>query len=205
MENPNKDSLIKSIAEIVVSDPKKVIGLLNRHGFKTNLDTNVNDLGKITIVAISKSKKFAEHLADMIIDGKFSANGDKEGTVILMGRTFGAKNPFYNAKGEGMSIEGVTTANPFFNEQPNAGLADSNVSSVQSIQQAIQGQGIPKKSIDNNLTQNQVAIEKAVEKASEAANENVLGDSGMSIGAKIGIALVAVTVIVAGLKIAKVI
>lgn len=190
MENPNKDSLIKSIADIVVSDPKKVIGLLNRHGFKTNLDTNVNDLGKITIVAISKSKKFAEHLADMIIDGKFSANGDKEGTVILMGRTFGAKNPFYNAKGEGVSIEGVTMANPLFNNQPQS----------QSVAAAIQGG--TKNVVDNNLAQTQIAMDKAVD---EAVNENVLGGGGMGIGVKIGIGLGVIVVVFAGLKIAKVI
>lgn len=166
-----QQKLIKSIADIVVSKPKQITGLLNSQGYKVDANANPTILGKMTIAAISKSRKFAEHLADMIIDGDFSATGDKKGTVILMGRTFGAKNPFFNAKGQGL-VEDVTANEPI---------------------------------ADNIVLQNQIAMDKAIEEASEEVSENVLGGGGMSIGVKISIALVAVTVVIAGLKIAKVI
>jgi hypothetical protein len=99
METKNKQGLIESISKIVVSNPEKIIKLLNSYQFKTPLNTPLKDLGQMVVSAISVNKKFAESLADLIIDGKFSADGDKQGTVILMGRTFGAKKPFFNARG----------------------------------------------------------------------------------------------------------
>ena len=166
-EGNNRQQLIESISKIVVSQPNKVIKLLNSYGFKAASNIAPTALGSLVSTAITKNKKFAEQLVDLIIDGKFSADGDKEETVVLMGRTFGAKNPFFNARGVALQEENYDLS--------------TDPTTIEM------------------LLGNQIALD-----AANAANETVLGGGGMSIGMKVGITVLAIGVVIAGLKIAKV-